>query len=392
MEKKRLRDSVVISALLAMILSLLTVILILLAGYVLLSIFRRAGMSSDQFGVDSYPNVMMSPYQNVYYDRGLGSIFKIGKVPAIILSLVMIVVFVSFFVGYFEMLTAKFFNYIEEIRDGAERVVKGDISDRIPHKFNNELTDISDDINEIAGRKNVNDKKEKESDKYKDELITNIAHDLRTPLTSVIGYLDLVRGGTNDAETEKKYIKIAYEKASRMKVLTDELFEYAKHETDVIKLNKTDFDIVKLIEQLMEEFYPEFKRVGFDTELKTDSESIIVNADGDEIARMFANLISNAIKYGVDGKNLEVHIKHSSKYVTVDIVNFGGLIPKEKIGLIFEKFYRVDESRNVVEGSGLGLAIAKNIVEKHEGMISAKSSYGGTAFEVSLPLGKTQEE
>lgn len=92
MEKKRLRDSVVISALLAMILSLLTVILILLAGYVLLSIFRRAGMSSDKFGVDSYPNVMMSPYQNVYYDRGLGSIFKIGKVPAIILSLIMIVV------------------------------------------------------------------------------------------------------------------------------------------------------------------------------------------------------------------------------------------------------------------------------------------------------------
>ena len=136
MEKKRLRDSVVISALLAMILSLLTVILILLAGYVLLSIFRRAAMSSDQFGVDSYPNVMMSPYQNVYYDRGLGSIFKIGKVPAIILSLIMIVVFVSFFVGYFEMLTARFFSYIEEIRDGAERVVKGDISDRIPHKYN----------------------------------------------------------------------------------------------------------------------------------------------------------------------------------------------------------------------------------------------------------------
>jgi signal transduction histidine kinase len=145
--------------------------------------------------------------------------------------------------------------------------------------------------------------------------------------------------------------------------------------------------MVKMMEQLLDEFYPSFCEQGLEYELKLSAKSILVEADGNLLARAFANLIGNAIKYGKNGKNVNISMETTQTQVTIAIVNYGEVIPRKDLEKIFEKFYRVDSSRNAeLGGTGLGLAIAKNIITMHNGTIHAKSSLEGTVFEVTLNL------
>ncbi len=222
----------------------------------------------------------------------------------------------------------------------------------------------------------------------KNELITNVAHDLRTPLTSIIGYLDLVSKKDLPAEIKDKYIGIAFNKSIRLEKLIEDLFSYTKFEFGEVKFNKEEVDIVKMLYQLLDEFYPSFKENGLEYSFDVTVPSAIVGADGDYLARAFANLIGNAIKYGADGKNVNLRLDVKDKEVIVTITNYGEVIPKKDIAHIFEKFYRVEYSRNEEHGgTGLGLAIARNIFELHGGQVTARSGLNGTVFEVVLPIG-----
>lgn len=146
-------------------------------------------------------------------------------------------------------------------------------------------------------------------------------------------------------------------------------------------------DIVKLLSQLMDEFYPTFAKNGIAFDLNTNVNTLEINGDGSLLARLFDNLINNAIKYGAEGKKIDVRISRQQGDVSVSVVNYGKVIPQEELPYIFEKFYRVEQSRSSnTGGTGLGLAIAKNITQLHHGTIQVKSDLGGTAFIVTLPV------
>ena len=218
------------------------------------------------------------------------------------------------------------------------------------------------------------------------ELITNVAHDLRTPLTSIIGYLELLSGKVEiPAEMQKKYIDIAYAKSKRLEKLIEDLFGFTKMNYGKVAMHVSKVDIVKLLSQLLEEFYPSFKDKNLSYELQSNVPGKVITADGNLLARLFDNLINNAIKYGADGKRVLVQIHAEEEVVTVSVTNYGYVIPADELPLLFNKFYRVEQSRSTnTGGTGLGLAIAKNIVDMHGGTIQVTSDLNGTVFTVRL--------
>jgi len=218
-----------------------------------------------------------------------------------------------------------------------------------------------------------------------------VAHDLRTPLTSIIGYLELVSDRSKvSQETKDHYIKVAYNKSKRLEKLIEDLFAYTKFSSGEVVMDCLEIDMVKFIAQLADEFYPSFQENGLEYEFICDVNSAVVVADGNLLARAFANLIDNAIKYGKDGKSVKIELKEDRELIRVMITNYGKLIPENELGYIFERFYRLEASRsNETGGTGLGLAIAKNIVLMHQGTIEVRSDFNGTVFEVDL---KKKEE
>ena len=230
--------------------------------------------------------------------------------------------------------------------------------------------------------------KEREAERTKNELITNVAHDLRTPLTSIIGYLELLSGKTElPPEIQKKYIDIAYAKAKRLEKLIEDLFGFTKMNYGKLSMHVGKVDIVKLLGQLLEEFYPNFVDRNLSYELHSNVPAKMIDADGNLLARLFDNLINNAIKYGADGKRVLVQIHAGDEVVSVSVTNYGYVIPADELPLIFNKFYRVEQSRSThTGGTGLGLAIAKSVVDMHGGTIQVKSDLDGTVFTVKLKV------
>ena len=186
---------------------------------------------------------------------------------------------------------------------------------------------------------------------------------------------------------KQKYIDIAYTKAKRLEKLIEDLFGFTKLNYGKVSMNVGKLDIVKLLSQLLEEFYPSFADKNLTYELKSNVPAQIIAADGNLIARLFDNLINNAIKYGAEGKKVLVRIRAEEEIVTVTVTNYGYVIPKDELPLIFNKFYRVEQSRSAhTGGTGLGLAISKNIVDMHGGSIAVTSDLNGTVFTVKLKV------
>lgn len=312
---------------------------------------------------------------------------EFSQTMLIFIIVVAVLTAVVLFVLYFLILTKKFSTYIEEIGAGINELSTGNFDTRIEIRNDDELTDIAQNLNKMAISIKDIIEIERKTENTKNELITNVAHDLRTPLTSIIGYLDLVSNNQLDEDTKSKYIDIAYNKSRRLEKLIDDLFAYTKFEFGEVKMHCGKVDIAKMLEQLLDEFYPSFIENELEYKFTTNEPSIILYADGDLLARAFANLIGNAIKYGISGKNIIICMQKNESHVQISVVNFGELIPKKDLTNIFNKFYRVDNSRNEgLGGTGLGLAIAKSIILLHKGNITAKSDFSGTVFEVNLPL------
>lgn len=278
--------------------------------------------------------------------------------------------------------------YLKEIIIGIERMKNGDMEYELRVEGEDELAVIANSINEMRMQIASDNETKRLAEKTKDELITNVAHDLRTPLTSIIGYLDLVR--RDDLLTpaqQKKYIGIVYDKAKSLETLIKDLFDYTRYEKDKFKIHRSRFDLNQFMNQIVDEFYPSFSEKGLHCVKELEKGELPVYCDGELLARAVGNLMSNAIKYGADGKQVEIYTKKQNDSGVIQIVNYGRIIPKEDIEKIFDKFYRVEGSRSLkTGGTGLGLAIAKNIVELHDGKISAKSGFDGTVFQIEIPL------
>lgn len=290
------------------------------------------------------------------------------------------------FAAAFFILQEKSLRYIGKISSAIQNISEGDLNTTVEVLGDDEFSDMAVNLNKMVGDIRTLMEKERESERTKNELITNVAHDLRTPLTSMIGYLDLLSHSTAiSPELEKKYIEIAYAKSRRLEKLIEDLFGFTKLNYGKISMQVSKVDIVKLMSQLLEEFYPNFMEKNLSYELKSNVSGQIIMADGNLLARLFDNLINNAIKYGADGKQVLVAIHAQKQVVSVSITNFGYVIPQEELPLIFNKFYRVEQSRSThTGGTGLGLAIAKNIVDMHGGTISVTSDLNGTVFTVKL--------
>ena len=308
-------------------------------------------------------------------------------------NLYSIILFLAFGVIVFALtfiaLERKRNHYLDEIFLGIERISKGDLNSKIEAKGDDELSLMALNINLMQDTINKLIISEKESEKTKNELITNSAHDLRTPLTSIIGYLDiLVNNKTLDEEKKNNYLSIAFEKSKKLEVLIEDLFSFTKmNYGDELVLKKERIDIVELLNQLLSELYPLFETNNLEYSLQSNVSSKMMDLDPKLIVRLFENLINNAIKYGKDGKNIVVKLKSIEELskVEISVINFGKLIPEQSLKKIFDKFYRVDNSRtSETGGTGLGLAIAKSIVELHGGEITVKSDIDGTVFKVTF--------
>lgn len=215
---------------------------------------------------------------------------------------------------------------------------------------------------------------------------------MRTPLTSILGYLDILSMRKDlPEETRQNYIRIAHDKAKHLQQMIEDLFGFTKLSYSKQTTNMQPIDIITLLAQLLDEFYPVFENNEMDYEYHPDASNFVIQGDATLLVRLFDNLINNAIKYGKEGKLLIVKTRTQKEAITVDIINFGKVIPQKDLDRVFEKFYRAESSRNsATGGTGLGLAIAANVARIHGGSIAAKSSLEGTVFSVMLP--STHEE
>ena len=251
------------------------------------------------------------------------------------------------------------------------------------------MSEVEKKLNHFKIEAIKNEKLARENEEKKDELIVYLAHDIKTPLTSMIGYLSLLSEIKDMPEEQRnKYIDITLDKSYRLEDLINELFDVARFNSEKIILEKEELNLNLMLEQIIDDFYPVLKELNKKIKF-TPKEEIKLYGDPDKLSRVFNNLIKNAINYSSDDSNIDISAIKDEKNAIIKITNKGKQIPKEKLDRIFEKFYRLDSSRtSKTGGSGLGLAIAKEIIELHHGKITASSTLKETNFTVILPIDK----
>lgn len=308
--------------------------------------------------------------------------------------LVTVIATICFFIIYFLLFIKRIVKDMTYISDRIIDIADGKSDEKIIIERQDEIGEIAGRINEVTEQINQLITSERDALQSNKDLIACVAHDLRTPITSVKGYLDLALDTKHyDLEQRQKYVRIAQTKANRLEYLIHDLFNYTKLTSGEITLHRSKIDLVQLVEQMVEEFYPLFQEEELECTTKYNISYLEMNMDGELIARAVQNLLSNAIKYGKDGKHVYVELECLEQEVQIRVTNYGLVIPEESIKHLFDKFYRVERSRNVkTGGTGLGLNIAQEIVHLHGGRIQVTSGASGTCFTIALPLHKEEEE
>lgn len=224
------------------------------------------------------------------------------------------------------------------------------------------------------------------SEARKNDLVMYLAHDLKTPLTSVIGYLSLLQEAPDmPASQRAKYVDITLEKAYRLEQLINEFFEITRFNLHEITLERNRIDLGLMVRQIADEFYPMLKDKNLEISVEIPQQ-IVMLADADKLARVFGNLLRNAVAYSYENTTIRIGAQQKGNDVMIRVRNQCDEIPPDKLLRLFEKFFRADQSRvSATGGSGLGLAIAKQIVELHGGTITASSTPAHTDFTVTLP-------
>ena len=274
-------------------------------------------------------------------------------------------------------LLKKVFSYLDAISEASNQM----LDDNVEYvDLPVELDDIQRRMNHLKRESMKNERLARENEQKKNDLIVYLAHDLKTPLTSMIGYLSLLDEIKDmPKEQREKYIEVALQKSYRL-----ELFDIARFNTEKIILEKEEINLNLMLEQIIEDFYPILKENGKEIHLEI-TEKIILDGDSDKLARVFGNLIKNAVYYSTDS-NIKISVEKKESIVSIIVRNKAKKISDEKLKRLFEKFYRVDTSRiSKTGGSGLGLAIAKEIIELHGGTINAVSEEE-MKFLLELPV------
>ncbi len=267
-------------------------------------------------------------------------------------------------------------------------IADGHFDHRIPFVVKTDLQKVIDSINALVDSTVASMEEERQIEQSKDDLITNVSHDIRTPLTSIIGYLGLLKSSELN-EDQTKYIQIAYDKALQMKALAEDLFEYTTLRSSTNnKLVLAPLHVNSMLEQVAAGFELEAEKKNITFNVITRPRDLVIDADAKMIVRMLNNLISNALKYGRGATEIDlIANKVNNEFVELRVENNGEQIPKKSLQKIFDRFYRVESSRNLkTGGTGLGLAITKSIVDLHGGNIKCQSTAELTSFIIQLPL------
>lgn len=301
------------------------------------------------------------------------------------MDIIMIVAVACMFFIVFRIYLNWFTVYFEEIGKGMDSLLQEKAEDI---SLSSELLPLERRLNTA---KHTIEKQKSDiltTEKRKNDLIMYLAHDLKTPLASVIGYLNLLRDEKEMSdEVRDKYLSISLEKAERLEELINEFFEIARFNISDITLQYSRISITRLLEQVLYEFDPMLKEKGLTGKLQAEKD-VTLRCDANKIQRVFDNLLRNAVMYSDEGGEIEIAVQaDQAQAVTISVSNHGDTIPEEKLERIFEQFYRLDDARGTKSGgAGLGLAIAKQIVELHGGSIEAQSREGQTRFCVTLPV------
>ena len=298
-------------------------------------------------------------------------IWPIGIVAGIILTIIYIVMLIKDLV------------YLDKIMVGAKAAVEGKLNYKIDEKGRGHLRELAHDINNIKEGLRKSVENEMKSENMKTELITNVSHDLKTPLTSIINYIDLLKRENIEPENARDYVSILDKKSQRLKVLIEDLFEASKAASGAMELNIARIDIGQLLKQALGENDERFKDSKLEVKLNVLDDKVFINGDGKRLYRVFENLISNIVKYSLSNTRVYIDMFKENDEVIIVMKNISAYELSFDTNEITNRFKRGDASRST-EGSGLGLAIAKSIVELHNG--SFKIEADGDLFKSIIKL------
>lgn len=290
------------------------------------------------------------------------------------------------FIFIFSIIFRQTLHYIREMERGIKRMASGNFDRLIKVKGCDELASLSQNINKMASELKQKFEDERQLEKEKTELIMNVSHDLRTPLTSMLGFLQAIKEKRYESSEElEEYVDIIYQKSKRLQNLSDDLFELTKLTSSGVQLDNQCVSLNMVIQQLLNEYESSLPK---DVHLRKilSSEEIIIHADIEKFIRLLENLISNAIKHGLRPGEIVIETRiENNQLAVIEIANRSHEITVEKLNNLFNRFYQIDQSRSK-GGSGLGLAIVKSIVQIHQGKVNASFKDGYFSITIEWPL------
>lgn len=298
--------------------------------------------------------------------------------------------FLILFFFFYYIAVQQLTRYFQDIGREVDKILDEKVS---PVELPVELNPISEKLNFLKNTLRRRQEAAEESEQRKNDLVVYLAHDLKTPLTSVIAYLTILDEQPQMSMEERvKYTHISLEKALRLGELINEFFEITRFNLQDIKLEKMEVNLSMMLEQLADESYGILTEKRLTCSIQAD-ENLVVDGDPDKLARVFDNLIRNAVAYSYPATNIEIKAYQESNTIVIIFLNQSERIPQQKLNALFDKFYRGDNSRSSqTGGSGLGLSIAREIVELHKGTIEAFSDSYGTRFVVRMPSQKQKKQ